>query len=254
MYRGRLLIVVLVLPALLAACATVPGRSSLEIGVPETIGQSSSPIHETISVTGLGQATGAPDLATVTLAVEARAPNIAEAMQTSNRTVEAVMQALLAQGIDQADMQSTGFNVWREDVYNPETGRPTDQPIYHVDSSLTVSIHGVERASEIVEIGLNAGATNVWGLSFSIDDRAALESEARSLAWDDAADRAAQIAEAMGVSLGQAVIASELAGGGVLGIDQFGVAREMGGGAGPPFSGGLLDVSIQLDVVYTIER
>lgn len=254
MYRGKSSFVVLLFAALLAACAAIPGRSSLEIGVPETIGQGGSPIYETISVTGFGHTSGAPDQATVTLAVESRASSINEAIQTSNRTVEAVMQALLSQGIAQADMQSTGFNVWREDVYDPETGRPTDQPIFHVDSSLTVSIQGVERASEVVEIGLDAGATNVWGLSFSIDDRAALEAEARALAWDDAADRAAQIAEAMGVNLGQAVIASELAGGGVLGIDQFGIAREMGGGDGPPFSGGLLDVTIQLNVVYTIQR
>lgn len=238
----------------LAGCATVPGSSSLEIGVPEATGQGSAPLYETISVTGFGHASGAPDLAQITLAVETRGPSIAEAIQNSNRTVEAVMQALLGQGIEQSDMRSTGFNVWREDVYDPETGRPTDQPIYHVDNSLSVTIHGVERASQIVQVGLDAGATNVWGLSFSIDDRSALEAEARAMAWEDAADRAAQIAEAMGVSLSRPVIASELAGGGLIGIDQFGIAREMGGGGGPPFSGGSLDINIQLDVVYTIER
>lgn len=250
----RKLLFVSVVGLALTACATVPGSSSLEVGIPQASAQGDAPLHETISVTGFGHASGAPDLAHITLAVETRGPSIAEAIESSNRTVEAVMQALLGQGIEQTDMRSAGFNVWREDVYDPETGRPTDQPIYHVDNSLSVTIHGVERASEIVQIGLDAGATNVWGLSFSIDDPSALEAEARALAWEDAADRAVQIAEAMGVSLGRPVIASELAGGGLIGIDQFGIAREMGGGGGPPFSGGSLDVNIQLDVVYTIER
>lgn len=255
MFQRKPLLAALALTALLlSACATVPGRSSLEVGVPEVAGELAGPIFETISVTGFGSATGQPDMATVTLAVEVEAPAIADAIESSNRTVQSVMEALLAQGIDELDMQSTSFNVWREDDYDFDTGQPTGTHSFHVDSALSVIIHGVDRVSGIIQTGLDAGATNVWGLTYGIDDPAELQAEARALAFQDAADRAGQIAAAMGVSLGQPVIASELAGGGVLGIDQFGVAREMGGGGGPPLSPGVLDVLIQLDLVYTIER
>ena len=61
------------------------------------------------------------------------------------------------------------------------------------------------------------------------------------------------LAGALGLTLGEPIAVSELAGGGIFWLAP-GVMREAaGGGGGPPLAPGELTVSIQVDVVYAID-
>ena len=255
-YRGEKVVGVLLLSALLvAACAAVvPQRAQVDLPL-LSVQSESGPVEQSIAVTGFGEVAGAPDMATVQFAVEIKAPNMAEALDTSNREVERVMQALVASGIAETDIQSNSFNVWREDVYDPEFGRPTGEQLFHVDNTLAVQVRQLDSLSDTIRIALDAGATNIWGLSYGIDESASLESKARSQALEDAHDRALQLAQTLGVTLGEPIMASELAGGSLLTFGPGGMfERGMGGGGGPPLSPGELSVRIQVDVVYPIDR
>ena len=213
----------------------------------------SEPTGESISVSGFGEATGVPDMATVQLGVEVEADTISAAIEQSNQTVERVRQAVLGRGIAATDLQSTNFNVWPEDQYDPLTGQTTGIRTYHVDSTLQVKVRDIGQISQIIQTGLDAGATNIWGLTYGIDDSAALEAEARTKALEDAADRAQQLANALGVSLGDPIAVSELVGGLSPFFGLEGLARGMGGGGGgPPLSPGELTVQIQVDVMYAV--
>ncbi|HEX9675982.1 MAG TPA: SIMPL domain-containing protein [Anaerolineales bacterium] len=211
------------------------------------------PTGESISVSGFGEATGTPDIATVQLGVSVTADTIGAAIEQSNQTVERVRQAVLGQGIAETDLQSINFNVWPEDKFDPATGQQTGERVYHVDSTLQVKVRDIGQVSEVIQTGLDAGANNIWGLTYGIDDSAALEAEARTKALQDAADRAQQLANALGVSLGDPIAVSELVGG----LSPFfgaeaAFARGMGGGGGPPLSPGELTVQIQVDVMYGV--
>jgi len=211
------------------------------------------PTGESISVSGFGEATGTPDIATVQLGVSVTADTIGAAIEQSNQTVERVRQAVLGQGIAETDLQSINFNVWPEDKFDPATGQQTGERVYHVDSTLQVKVRDIGQVSEVIQTGLDAGANNIWGLTYGIDDSAALEAEARTKALEDAADRAQQLANALGVSLGDPIAVSELVGG----LSPFfgaeaAFARGMGGGGGPPLSPGELTVQIQVDVMYGV--
>lgn len=210
------------------------------------------PARESISVSGFGEATGTPDMATVQLGVSVTGETIGVAINQSNQTMDRVRQAVIGQGIAETDLQSINFSVWPEDKYDPQTGQQTGERVYHVDSTLQVKVHDIGQVSSIIQTGLDAGANNIWGLTYGIDDSAALEAEARSKALTDAADRAQQLADALGMTLGDPIVVSELVGGLSPLFAEAAFARGMGGGGGPPLSPGELTVQIQVDVMYSV--
>ncbi len=214
-----------------------------------------SSTRESISVTGFGEAVGKPDMATVELGVETEADNVATAIDLSNQTVERVTQALIDAGIADSDIQSTHFNVWREEGFDRLTGQPTDEVTFHVDSTVRVKVRDIDQISSMIQTGLDAGATNVFGLTFGIDDSAELEAQARLQALDDAEDRAQQLANALGKTLGEPIIVSELVAGSALGgLAEAALFRGMGGGGGPPLSPGELTVGVQVDLMYSVDN
>lgn len=214
-----------------------------------------SSTRESISVSGFGEAVGKPDMATVELGVETEADNVATAIDLSNQTVERVTQALIDAGIADSDIQSTHFNVWREEGFDRLTGQPTDEVTFHVDSTVRVKVRDIDQISSMIQTGLDAGATNVFGLTFGIDDTAELEAQARLQALDDAEDRAQQLADALGMTLGDPVVVSELVAGSPIGfVSEAALLRGMGGGGGPPLSPGELTVGVQVDLMYSVDN
>ena len=249
LYRSFLLGVFALLALVISGCGILTQGNSDD--------DRAASLRESISVSGFGEATGIPDIAVVQFAVEVEAEDIGDAINKSNRTIDSVMAALLGMGIAETDLQSTSFNVWPEDEFDRQTGQQTGVRTYHVDSTLSATLRDIERVSEMIQNGLDAGATNIWGLTFGIDDTAALEAEARAQALHDADARAVQLAESIGVSLGEPIAVSELAGGGIVPFAaEFASIRPQGGGGGggPPISLGELTVNVQVDVMYRVEE
>lgn len=208
---------------------------------------------EVISVTGIGEARGNPDMATVTVGVNVSNRDIDEAVEESNRVIEAITQALSELGIPAEDIQTSNFSIWGEDQWDPETGQRLEEKLYRVDSTLQVNLHQVEDVGAVLAMAIQNGANNVYGLNFGIDDPSSLADEARKAAIQDARRRAEQIAQELGVTLGEVVSATEASGARVTPF--FETAMGMGGGGGePPISEGQMTVSVSMSVSYAIER
>jgi hypothetical protein len=237
----------------LAAALAISGCNAQSQGVSTDADLSST--RASISVTGFGEAVGEPDMASVELGVESEADDVATAIDLSNETVERVTQALIDAGLAASDIQSTHFNVWREEGFDRLTGQPTDETTFHVDSTVRIKVRDIDQISSMIQTGLDAGATNVFGLTFGIDDSAELEAEARLQALEDAEDRAQQLANTLGMTLGKPIIVSELVAGSALGaLSEAAFLRpQAGGGGGPPLSPGELTVGVQVDVMYAVE-
>ena len=97
-----------------------------------------------------------------------------------------------------------------------------------------------------------AGANAIYGVNFSVADPAALEAEARALAMQDAANRAASLAELGSVSLGEVVVISEVVGAPVMPYGG-GYAMEQAASAAPGISPGQLSYQVQVQVTYSIQ-
>jgi uncharacterized protein YggE len=88
------------------------------------------------------------------------------------------------------------------------------QGFYTATNNVEVTIRNLDAAGVVLSAATGAGANQLYGLRFEIEDPSALQAEARKKAVEDARARAERLAQLAGVKLGPAVSISELDGGG----------------------------------------
>ncbi len=207
--------------------------------------------HNTIMVSGVGTASGEPDVAYVEIGVETVDANLSEAFDTANAQITAVIDAIVGMGIAREDIQTTYLNVYQEDIYDPNTGVNTGEFRFHVQNFVRVTVRNIDQVGEVVTTGVNAGANRVTGLYFGILDQTAIASEARIAAVADARQRAEELAAAFGMQVGDVIYVQE-----VIGSDVYQMAYGRGGGMdvaqSAPVEGGQLQLSIQIEAIFEL--
>jgi uncharacterized protein YggE len=208
-------------------------------------------LTDTITVSGFGSASGAPDVAVVSLGVEINDPELGAAVAQANTTLEAIAAVLSDLGIAPEDMQTVNFSVWSDEPFDPAMSAPSGQRTYRVSNIMRVTVRDLTQVQAVLDAAINAGANTIHGLNFGLDDAAALEQDARIAALDNARERAGQIAEAIGVSLGDVVNVIEGGSGGIM-ADMALRSAGIGGGGG--IQEGQLSVDVQVQVTFAIVR
>ena len=203
-----------------------------------------------VTVVGQGTAYGQPDQATVVVGVESFAATVAEATTQNQTTLDNVMAALAAAGIAAEDIQTTNYSLFAEQTYG-ENG-PTGIAGYRVSNQVNVKIRDIALVGDVLAAVTEAGANAIYGVNFSVADPAALEAEARALAMQDAANRAASLAELGNVALGDITVISEVVGTPVMPLGG-GYAMEQAASAAPGISPGQLSYQVQVQVTYSIQ-
>jgi len=238
--------IILVMMLLVAGCGSANGTGLTEERL-------------TVSVTGYGQAEGTPDLASAQLGVSIVDADIGKAINEANATIERITNAVVAQGVSSNDVLTTNYSVWSEEVYDHQTGIPTGETRYRVDINLAITVREVHRMGELIAVGLDAGATNISGINFTIDDTAALEAEARGNAIADVRDRAEKLAQGLGMTLGKPLSVGEGSAGALGPTYSYGLKGDVGiggggVGAGVPsiISPGQTTIGVQVTIIYEL--
>jgi uncharacterized protein YggE len=233
------------------------GLLTVGCGVGGGIGQAEERL--TLSVTGYGEASGTPDLANTQLGVSVIDANIDNAIRQANATIEGITNAVISQGVNSSDVMTSYYSVWNEEIYDHQTGVPTGETRYRVDINLAITVRDVNSVGQVITAGLDAGATNVTGINFTIDDITALETEARSKALADVRDRAEKLAQGLGMRLGNPLSVGEGSGGAPGPIYSYGLKGDIGlggggAGAGLPstISPGQTTIGMQVTVIYEL--
>lgn len=150
-------------------------------------------------------------------------------------------------------MQTANLNIWIERPYTPE-GIPSDQILYHVSNQVSMTISDLSKMGAILDAAIQAGANNMYGVSFKVADPSTLESDTRSKAMTDAQAKAEELAKLAGVELDKIISVSEIIG---IGSDSFynntKFAAEGLGGGGGGITPGELQMTTQLQVVFSIK-
>jgi uncharacterized protein YggE len=214
--------------------------------------------NNSITVTGTGTASGEPDIAYIDLGVQNSSASLAEAFNQTSEAVAAVRGALTELGIALEDIQTTSLNIYPQDTFDPQSGMPTGERTYQVSNTMRVTVRDLTQIEQVVTTAVNAGANLFNGLSFGIEDTAALEQQARVAAVENARERANQLGEALGVTVGNPVMVSEVQFGFPPPIP-FGRAEMAMGGAmdvaqSMPISTGQLTVTVSVNVSFAITQ
>jgi uncharacterized protein YggE len=205
----------------------------------------------TISVTGSGVAYSAPDTASAQVGVQTRNTDPAAAVSANTEKMTAIIAALRAQGIEEKDIQTTNFSVSAQQEYDPQ-GQPTGVITFVVDNMVTITVRDISKVGAVLAAVVDAGANNIFGVSFSAADKSGLEAQARDKAMADARARADQLAKAAGVSIDTVLSISESISGGP--IPYMYAGRDMALESGPvPVQGGQIQIGIQVNVTYIIK-
>lgn len=245
-WNGALALLVI---AALAVGAILPAARVVNAQQPA----SGASLPRTITVVGEGKVKVEPDIARVTIGVDVMRPTVKEASAANKELIDAVLAALKEAGVASEDMQTSGFSVYAE-RFGPSGPLPEDEVNYRVTNNVSLVVRDLTKVGDVLDAAIEAGANNIYGVEFALDDPNTVESEARAKAIDDAKAKAAELAELNDVELGQVISVSEVIGN----MGFFGgsfsqtAALAMGGGGGPSIQPGQLSLVMQLQVVYEI--
>lgn len=202
-----------------------------------------------IQVTGRGEIRAAPDLAVLDIGVEAQRPTVAEAREEASIAQTAVLAALRGSGIAREDVQTTELTI-RPEYEHSETGR--NLLGYVVSNSVQVRVRQLDRIQEVVDTAVTAGGDRVRlrGLQFELSDPEAVQVQARERAIADARAEALQIADQLGVALGEPLSVEEVSTEPVRPMAMRMEQADVGGAT--PIEPGTSEITVELRVRWAI--
>jgi uncharacterized protein len=151
----------------------------------------------TIAADGRGTATLVPDIADFSAGVLRRAPTSAGARRSANSRIAAILKAVKARGVADADIQTTGLRIGRERV-----GRRGHRRVRYVAfQELRVRVRDVKSLGAMLDSVANAGADDISAPDFGFADPSQGRLLATRAALADARKRAEDAAAQTGLRI-----------------------------------------------------
>ena len=175
------------------------------------IGQDIYP-QTTISVTGEGEMSAVPDIATFSFSVTEEAQTVEEAQTAASKIMSEALTFLKESGVEEKNIKTSGYNIYPQyewiskEVacygYNcPTPDRERTLIGYKVSQNILVRLDDIDKAGEVLSGLGSVEVSNLSGLNFEIDDEDELRREAREMAITEAQEKAEVLAKDLGVSL-----------------------------------------------------
>lgn len=197
--------------------ATLTGRELMEYryigaGIPPT---------NVISIDGRGEVVAVPDTAEFSFSVVEKAASVATAQDAATKKMNAISAYLKEQGIEEKDIKTTGYNVYPQYEWQQITcvtfPCPSGKNVltgYEVRQSVTVKVRDTKEAGNLLTGIGGKGASELSGLTFTVDNDEGLKAQAREKAIANAKEKAEALAKELGVRLVRVVSFSEYQDGG----------------------------------------
>ncbi len=178
--------------------------------IPFSINSTTTTTADAFTVTGEGKVSAAPDIATVHAGVQAQGATVKLAQDQLNKAINAVSAAVKSAGVTARDIQTSGYNVNPNYDFREGGQRITG---YQASGSLTIKVRDIDKANAVIDAATGAGANQIGGISFDVDDKTKAENEAREEAVAAAKKKAENAARIAGFTLGRVINYSENFGG-----------------------------------------
>ena len=231
--------------------------SSPTTRAPSTSGLIPSQQNTGIWVSGEGKVTVVPDVAILSLGVEAQATTIAQAQNEASVAMDAVVRELDSYGVAANDIKTRHFSIYPVRRWVPDEEKEVLIG-YRVNNMVTAKIRTVADAGAIIDTVARAGGDyiRIDSISFTVDDPVPYHKEVREKAMADAEAKAKQLADSAGVKLGEPTYISES--GGFIPVPREivmavpGMAPVPAPAPPPSISPGETEIRLTVQVVYSI--
>lgn len=227
-----------------------------------------------LSLTAEGRSERVPDVALFSAGVVSHGATASEALGANSRQMDRVVAALKRSGIADRDIQTSSISLsprWSNpDADAQRIARETRQPYvptndppriigYEARNNVQVRLRRLAEMGKIIDTLVSAGANQVNGPSFTLDDQKAALDEARTEAVAAGRERAELYARAAGMRVVRLVSMSE--GGGYYPVQQIMVTGSRMSAPGappppppPPVAAGELSLGVNLSMQFEIAR
>lgn len=187
-----------------AGCILVPLVHAQQIQVNKT--------NRTLAITASDSASATADIATVHVGFLVYGADAHAAYEKASETSNAIAKALADAGVPKDAIQSQAQNLNPTPTFELEKLPPDEQAErrYQVQQSWTVKTKA-DDAAKILNDAVNAGANQSGQIDWSVTDENALEAKAAGKALARAHTIAAQMAQGLGIKLGELIYASNQA-------------------------------------------
>ena len=191
-----------------------------------------------LSVVGEGKVDVVPDTAYIDVGINVtNAPTVDEAQKQIDTANNSIIAAMSKLGIKKEDIKTSNYSIYPNQTYDGPTPRTTG---YNGNVTITIKAKGTQIASRVIEDATKAGANQVQGTRFVVENPEKYREQARSKAIANAKEQAQKIAGDLGIKLGKVVNVVEYSPN-TAGMPMYDMAREgMGamGGGGPQLEAG----------------
>ena len=154
--------------------------------------------RSTVRVTGTGTVSIKPDIAEVGFTVRAQEKDVSEAQQQNAKLMEAVLEVIKTRGIAEEDIETGYLNINEVRDYSKNTSKVVGYEVYH---TVNVKVRDMDVLGSLISEAVAAGASDVSGPEYSIEDDSEAYLQALGMAVESAGAKARAIAAGAGVRL-----------------------------------------------------
>ncbi|MBU1083231.1 SIMPL domain-containing protein [Patescibacteria group bacterium] len=202
-----------------------------------TFGQTAQS-YTSFSASAEGKVVAVPDTAKFTFSVITEGKdNPMELQKDNSKKIDTITKYLKDKGIAEKDIKTESYYLSPQYGYRSNCPSGVCPPPqiggYTINQTISVRTKDFDKASEVLGGVVDKGANSVSSLELTVDDKTALENQARIEAMKKAKDKARGLARAGGFRLGR-----------LLGVDEY-----IPGSPGPMYGFGGGEASTKMDIV-----
>ena len=256
-YKSILLLSVVILGVSAVVGSYLLSRTNFSIQNVGTATTLDGKLTNTISVTGDGKVYAKPDMVIINVGASEIGKTTKEAMAKSNAKIAEVMNILKMNNIPETDIQTSELSLAPE--YDWST-TPRLLKGQRATQRLTVHIKGLdpqaEKVATVVDALSQINNLEIGGISYDIEDKTTLFTQARELAFKKAAQKAGELAKLGEVELLRPVSITDE----VVNYtppmylqNNYMVEKSVAADAGGQLPTGQLEIQIQVSVLWGIK-
>ncbi len=187
----------------------------LAINAAQSWFEAGPPATNVITVDGMGKATAIPNIATISFTVMEEGKTASQAQDGATKKNNVALALLKQKNIDEKDFKTTSYSVSPKYNYpqpcytNPCVYEAQSIVGYTVSQTTEVKVRDTAKVGDLLSALGDAGISQLYGPSFSVEDEDTVRAEARKEAISEAQAKAKILAGDLGVRLVRVVSFSE---------------------------------------------